>query len=264
MNLEANVARFILSEGGAIVAAPEPIAHAPSALALRTPGDRAPPASAIPAELEVMGRRYTHLKGGLFVSAAATDRDIAALFSLVASTWEEDEIDAAFNHAVYRQLGEAASASLSAEPAAVLDFGCGTGVGREVLRRRFPQAALMGFDLSSQMAAIAGARGYRVVGERSGQLDLERGSVDVVVSAFVLHLIQDDAWLAEVARVLRPGGAAAWNLFDPAPDWRQTLQRRFAAAGLVVRHAAMETFAGGEVQLRMPLIVTTRSDGVER
>ncbi len=98
----------------------------------------------------------------------------------------------------------------------VLDLGCGGGFMAEPLARR--GAAVIGVDPCPQAVAAAArhARGtgldidYRVgAGEA---LPLADAAVDVVVCVDVLEHVDDiDAVLAEVARVLRPGGLL---LFD--------------------------------------------------
>ena len=98
----------------------------------------------------------------------------------------------------------------------VLDLGCGGGFMAEPLARR--GAAVIGVDPCPQAVAAAArhARGtgldidYRVgAGET---LPLADAAVDVVVCVDVLEHVDDlDAVLAEVARVLRPGGLL---LFD--------------------------------------------------
>ena len=39
------------------------------------------------------------------------------------------------------------------------------------------------------------------------------GAADVIIGAFLLHLVRSKRWLAEITRLLAPGGAAAFNIF---------------------------------------------------
>ena len=126
----------------------------------------------------------------------------------------------------------------------VLEVGCGRGVGLEILASLGP-AELSGFDLDPAMVALARARAaasdpaaHVYVGDATAICAPER-RFDAVVEYAILHHIP--AWreaLAEIARVLRPGGVfyfedllrgftTAWpisRLFD------HPLQTQFGAA----------------------------------
>ena len=105
-------------------------------------------------------------------------------------------------------------ARLVPEPAHILDVGCGTGGFLRLAAQRFPAARLTGVDPSEKMlehavAANPVARPPR----RSSTLPRKRfpfedGSFDLAVSTMSFHHWADQAkGLAEIARVLRPGGA---------------------------------------------------------
>lgn len=83
----------------------------------------------------------------------------------------------------------------------VLDLGGGTGAANEVLGPR----EVVALDPSAEMLAHSSAELRTVgVGER---LPYRDGSFDAVFSAYVFRNLDSvDATLAEVARVLRPGG----------------------------------------------------------
>jgi ubiquinone/menaquinone biosynthesis C-methylase UbiE len=92
----------------------------------------------------------------------------------------------------------------------VLDVGCGTGVLLEAIAGRAPAARLAGVDLSLAMLAVArhklGERASLVAGEAGG-LPFADHRFDLVLSSSALHYWPDPAaGLAEIARVLRPGG----------------------------------------------------------
>jgi SAM-dependent methyltransferase len=95
----------------------------------------------------------------------------------------------------------------------VLEIGGGSGVMAEQMLRRFPDIRLTVVDVDPAMIAMAGRRlaGRRpqataVVGDVT-QLPFDDGSFDVVTSYLMLHHVIDwPAALAEVSRVLRPGG----------------------------------------------------------
>ena len=108
----------------------------------------------------------------------------------------------------------------------VLDVGCGTGVvARAALGRVGPAGSVIGLDRNEAMLAVA-RRTEPAVDWRTGvaeALPLDDGSIDRIVSAFVLMFVDDRAEvLREMARVLRPGGAVAvatWSAVDESPGY---------------------------------------------
>jgi len=87
----------------------------------------------------------------------------------------------------------------------ILDLGCGDG--QLTVRLAAAGASVRGFDASPQMAAAARARGVEVDEGSAEQLPYEDADFDAVFSNAVLHWVRDqDAMLAQVRRVLRPGG----------------------------------------------------------
>jgi SAM-dependent methyltransferase len=88
----------------------------------------------------------------------------------------------------------------------VLEVGCGDGrLLAQVDRRRV--RSLIGIDLSPRMALRARQRGFEVAVGQAERLPLPDCSFDAVLSGFYsLRYAELDRAVAEVGRVLRPGG----------------------------------------------------------
>lgn len=117
---------------------------------------------------------------------------------------------------------------LPARPARVLDIGCGTATMADDLLARVEEYC--GIDLSPSMIARAGARmeghplGSRCrlsVGDAEA-LAFDAGSVDAVIALGVLeYLLSYERALAEMFRVLRPGGVLVLALPNRAAAYRR-------------------------------------------
>jgi SAM-dependent methyltransferase len=107
----------------------------------------------------------------------------------------------------------------------VLDAGCGPGLYAEALVEA--GAVVTAFDASPTMVELARARVGGRADVRVADLDrplswLDDASQDRAVLALVLHHVPDRvAALAEIARVLRPGGRLVVSTSHPTQDWLQ-------------------------------------------
>ncbi|MFI7119141.1 class I SAM-dependent methyltransferase [Amycolatopsis sp. NPDC049868] len=117
----------------------------------------------------------------------------------------------------------------------ILDAGCGAGPSFEALRDR--GAIVTGFDSSAKMLELARKR----LGEEAAlrladigePLPFPDGAFDDVIAALVLHYLEDwTAPLAEIRRVLKPGGRLImavnhpiiFKLVHPEADYFKTVK----------------------------------------
>lgn len=91
-------------------------------------------------------------------------------------------------------------------PSGVLDVGSGTGDFSERLRRELA-VDLVALDLSPRMVELARARGLNAITGDLQALPLSDEAVECALANRVLYHVPNlDTGLAEIARVLRPGG----------------------------------------------------------
>lgn len=91
----------------------------------------------------------------------------------------------------------------------MLDLACGSAPTGDVL----PAAQYVGRDLSCAELRLAAARGLSVAQADAARLPVADAGVDAVVCSMALQLLPLQPALAEVRRVLRPGGTSchgAW------------------------------------------------------
>ncbi len=94
----------------------------------------------------------------------------------------------------------------------VLDIGTGTGQYLAPLRERVPRGRIIAGDLAPGMLRDLAARGVlggaHLLNADAEALPLAEGSCDAIIASYVLPLVLDiPRALAEMSRVLRPGGA---------------------------------------------------------
>jgi SAM-dependent methyltransferase len=103
-----------------------------------------------------------------------------------------------------REIAFAAVAEVA--PNRVLEVGCGPGEAAERLQRDL-DAHVVATDQSERMVQLARARGLDARTADVQRLPFADGEFDCVLAAWMLYHVPDvDAGLAEIARVLRPGG----------------------------------------------------------
>jgi len=118
-----------------------------------------------------------------------------------------------------------------AGPAVIVDVGCGDGSALAVAASRNPAHRFAGIDWSGGALRRAQALGLTVVcADVSGPgLPVADGAADVVImSELIEHLVDPDGAVAEVRRVLRPGG----SLLLSTPNLAAWYNRGLLAAGI--------------------------------
>jgi len=172
----------------------------------------------------------------------------------------------------------AAPVALAAEITAghhVLDVACGTGVlAREAAARVRPGGTVIGLDRNPGMLAVA-CRTAPAIEWREGlaeALPFADERFDAVVSQFGLMFFEDRVTaLAEMWRVLRPGGrlaVAVWDALERTPGYAAMtalLQQMFGDTVADALHAPYvlgdpATLAALARQAGIPAEITTRSN----
>jgi ubiquinone/menaquinone biosynthesis C-methylase UbiE len=153
--------------------------------------------------------------------------DVKAFFEQVSARWD-DMRSSFYNADVIDALAEHGRVTPASR---VADVGTGTGFVAAGLAGR--AASVTGIDNSPAMLAVAAgnlaALGVDNVRLAEGELDdlrLADDSVDVAVANMVLHHAPDPAaMLAEMARIVRPGGTIAiTDAVEHRYEWMRTEQ----------------------------------------
>ncbi len=138
----------------------------------------------------------------------------------------------------------------------MLDVGCGTGELERLVHERYPQARLVGIDVTPEMLEVAREKfqGVAEVTFSLGQaesLPFAPEDFDAVVSCNMLHHVRSvDGLLRECARVLRPRGRLV------IVDWcRDAWHCRLAHYWLrVIKRSYVKMYRAAElVELAAPL-----------
>jgi len=122
---------------------------------------------------------------------------------------------------------------LALEPRRILDLGSGTGLALAPLATRYPQAEVIGLDLTPAMLRVARARPWTgappgLICADAASLPFPDQSFDLIFSNLAIHWSPAlDAVLAEVRRVLRHPGVFTFT--TPGPGSYRELRRAWLA-----------------------------------
>ena len=136
-----------------------------------------------------------------------------------------------------------------------VDVGCGTGALAHTILRLADPASVLGVDPSAGFieharASIADSRARFEVGDARA-LPIDAGSRDVAVSGLVLNFIPEPSTaLAEMLRVVRPGGLIAAYVWDYAG--KMELMRHFWDAAVALDVLARDLDEGRRFPLCSP------------
>lgn len=127
------------------------------------------------------------------------------------------------------------------EPKRAVDFGCANGALGRLLRSNFPDAHISGFDISPLMVAEAkqsGAYDEVFVHDLNEPVaHVAHSSLQLVVAlGFVEFLEKPAAFIADVARLLAPGGEFLVSFQEHWPG-RDKLAPRSTRSGEVTHYA---------------------------
>lgn len=147
-----------------------------------------------------------------------------AHFDAVADEYDTSIPEHVMAHLTRRRVELACSLTVEGR---VLDVGCGTGRLLSSLPSRYDR---VGVDISAAMLDKARAQGLDVVQAGGDELPFPDSSFDLVTTFAVLHHLIDPArvrrTLAEMTRVLRPGGAMlVWDHNPLNPYWKVLMAR---------------------------------------
>lgn len=131
---------------------------------------------------------------------------VSAAFDRAAGSYDAKAL---FQHQVCAHLAD--FLPLEFAPSRILDAGCGTGYGAQLLRLRWPQAAITGCDLAPEMVRLTNERGIAAICGDLERLPFTDESFDLVWSSLALQWCDPSLAYAQFRRVLAPGGKLAFT-----------------------------------------------------
>jgi ubiquinone/menaquinone biosynthesis C-methylase UbiE len=157
------------------------------------------------------------LSGSPYVSIGGRMHKVGIPYALPADLEEQNRLD--FQHYILRATFQGNYAAPLEAPTSILDVGCGTGLWARELAQRFPQAQVVGLDVTAprvdEQPGGGGGLDLRppnyqfVAGNLLEGLPFTDASFDFVHMRLLVLALPHDRWpfvIGELARVVRPGG----------------------------------------------------------
>ena len=145
------------------------------------------------------------------------------------------------------------------QPRRILDLGCGSGLSTQELRRVFPQAEIVGVDLSPDMLKAAAKRLPSVVFREGDAASFDSSGFDLVFANALLQWVPDHLTvIARLAAALPDTGALAFQVPDNEDEPSHRLMRAIAATpefrglGLGGKRETIAAFADYDAALAPP------------
>jgi len=209
----------------------------------------------MPKKIENNGNVFYHLRHGLYLIENASDNDLADVFGSLSDIYEDRYITPDFNNLVYSSLSDIA-VKYSNETKNILDYGCGTGVGLKILKSKFINSNIYGFDLSKEMSLKANQKKYfDVLEQKDNILQIDDSKFDIILGVFVIGLIKSDLWFGELYRILKKDGILIYNLYAPKADHLNWLIDKFKIIGFKVLFSELTLFALQGINKKMNVVV---------
>jgi len=143
---------------------------------------------------------------------------------------------------------------IRSQPRRILDLGCGTGSTTVMLQQAFPEAEVIGLDLSPYMLVAAEDKAAALhlpiqwLHGNAEAVPLPNGSVDLVTAVLLFHetpVAIAQAILREAFRVLQPGGEVL------ILDGNQTALRKTVWLTNIFEEPYIQDYAAGSIDAWM-------------
>ncbi|MHB1319703.1 MAG: class I SAM-dependent methyltransferase [Anaerolineae bacterium] len=224
---------------------------------------RSPPSVAWTGRLSLPVRLMVNASN-LLARATGAAADTAAMKTHVRLGYEAAASDHVTRYdelgeAHYRRIAEALLQKIDSAGRNILDVGCGTGI------LAFPALArgaawVVGIDLAARMLHVCRDKAITAAGFAK-RMALQQGDAealpfaadafDIVLSSMVLGMVPDQARLvAELARVVRPGGFLALATHGPDHYWEANDAAFRAVPKRYVLGYRLEFWPRGETEVR--------------